>query len=118
MDGHDLVLLDHEPWSLFCLEPTVEAGVAGYFRAHRPRVDEARAPAIGADDRMMDSAQLYGGLVVLRNGLVARRFVGEWLHWAASRARDRRVRPRRQHPRFRGHRHDQSILSLLARSTA
>ena len=42
-------------------------------------------------------------------------FVGEWLHWATSGLETDEYDPRRQHPRFRGHRHDQSILSLLAK---
>ena len=115
---YDLVLLDHEPWSLFCLGQNVEAGVAGFHfpcLTDRAWTKRELADAIGADDRMMDSAQLYGGLVVLRNGPFARRFVGEWLHWATSGLETDEYDPRRQHPRFRGHRHDQSILSLLAK---
>ena len=114
---YDLVLLDHEPWSL-CLGQNVEAGVAGFHfpcLTDRAWTKRELADAIGADDRMMDSAQLYGGLVVLRNGPFARRFVGEWLHWATSGLETDEYDPRRQHPRFRGHRHDQSILSLLAK---
>ena len=65
---------------------------------------------------MLDTVQLYAGLVVLRKTPFALRFLREWLAWATEGALITDAwQPARQHAGFQQHRHDQSILSLLAK---
>ena len=60
----------------------------------------------------LDTAQIYGGLVVLRKTPFALRFVREWLQWATDPREliTDALDPARQHGGFHAHRHDQSIL--------
>lgn len=67
--------------------------------------------------RYYDAPQLIAGFLVFRNGTTARQFVGEWLR----AMEDERVLTDMPNtlgednlPEFRDHRHDQSVLSILA----
>ena len=67
-------------------------------------------------EAMLSTVQVYGGLVIARKTAESLAFVREWLRWTlegtwATDAHD----PSRQHREFIAHRHDQSILSLLAK---
>jgi hypothetical protein len=72
---------------------------------------------MNASDLMLDSAQLYGGLVVLRKTPFVLRFVREWLAWVTAEGGlvTDTLDVSRQHRGFVEHRHDQSVLSLLAK---
>ena len=57
---------------------------------------------------MLDTVQLYAGLVVLRKTPFALRFVREWLAWATEGELITDAwQPARQHAGFQQHRHDQ-----------
>mmetsp|Transcript_25139 Transcript_25139/g.72334 ORF Transcript_25139/g.72334 Transcript_25139/m.72334 type:complete len:370 (+) Transcript_25139:635-1744(+) len=149
-DGDVLVHLDYDltitddASALFCLGQNAERGVA---LIHFPCWTDRQwskaelVRALNATDAMLDTAQVYGGVVVLRKTPFAVQFLREWLQVATDPDRDlsedvpcRRHDPpgceqraRRppgcecaewatpQDPAFREHRHDQSIVSLLAK---
>lgn len=103
--------------ALFCLGQNSLHGVAAF---HFPCLTERAwtkrelADEFNATDAMLDTVQVYGGLLVLRKTRFAIRFVDEWLAWArrGSLIMDTHRR-KRQYDGFQAHRHDQSILSLL-----
>ncbi|KAL1511225.1 hypothetical protein AB1Y20_006037 [Prymnesium parvum] len=118
----DLRLFNRPLNMLFCIGQNVRKGVAGF---HFPCFVERKwtkrelAEAMGADHAMMETVQLYAGLLVLRKNKFALSFVEEWLWWMTARNgsySSDQYNPARQSKGFREHRHDQSILSLLAKS--
>ena len=122
--------------ALFCLGANAVQGVAPFhFPCFTDRAWTKReaAIALNATDAMLDSAQLFAGLLVLRRTPTALAFVEEWLGWSlhspsGDHAGDHAggggggvalisdaLDASRQHASFRAHRHDQSLLSLLAK---
>ena len=73
--------------------------------------------ALNATDEELDTAQLYAGVLALRNGPPAQAFVREWLQWVTAEqlVTDTLEGGVKQDVAFQAHRHDQSILSLLAK---
>ena len=110
--------MDRDPSALFCLGQNAQRGIATF---HLPCLTERAwtkrelADALNATDAMMDSVQIYGGLVVVRKTAFALRFVREWLRWSNSDLVTDAARSAIQHRTFVQHRHDQSILSLLSK---
>mmetsp|Transcript_8516 Transcript_8516/g.28329 ORF Transcript_8516/g.28329 Transcript_8516/m.28329 type:complete len:226 (+) Transcript_8516:89-766(+) len=147
-DGDVLVHLDYDltitddASALFCLGQNAERGVA---LIHFPCWTDRQwskaelVRALNATDAMLDTAQVYGGVVVLRKTPFAVQFLREWLQVATDPDRDlsedvpcRRHDPpgceqraRRppgcecaewatpQDPAFREHRHDQFPTYLV-----
>lgn len=115
---YDLILA-HDLTALFCLGQNSESGVALFhFPCHVERywTKAELAVAMGATEAMLSTTQIYGGLVILRKTPESLSFVREWLKWTLEGewVTDT-LDPSRQDPNFREHRHDQSILSLLAK---
>lgn len=104
---------------LFCLGANAIEGVAPFHFpcfTDRAWTKHEVATALNATDAMLDSAQLFAGLLVLRRTPTALAFVEEWLSWSLhSSLISDALDASRQHPAFRAHRHDQSLLSLLAK---
>jgi hypothetical protein len=105
---------------LFCLGQNSAHGVAAFHfpcLTDRAWTKHEAAAALNASEDMLDSAQVYAGLLVLRKTPAALRFVREWLAWSLSRADviADDYQKRNQHPGFVKHRHDQSLLSLLVK---
>ena len=117
----DLRIFNRPLDMLFCLGQNTRRGVAGFhFPCFSERVWTKRelADAMGADQDAMETVQLYAGLLVLRKTRFAEAFVSEWLSWMVKqngRFADDQHNPAIQHPGFAEHRHDQSVLSLLAK---
>ena len=115
---YDLIVA-HDLTALFCLAQNAASGIALFhFPCHVERfwTKVELAEAMGATDAMLDTVQIYGGLVIIRKTAETIAFVREWLRWTlegewTTDALD----PKRQHRHFKAHRHDQSILSLLAK---
>ena len=95
--------------ALFCLGQNALHGVAAF---HFPCLTERAwtkrelADAFNATDAMLDTVQVYGGLLVLRKTRFAVRFVDEWLAWVrrGNLVTDT-FRKRRQYDGFQAHRH-------------
>ena len=115
---YDLAI-GHNLTALYCLGQNAPKGVAVFHFpcwTDRGWTKRELADAMNATDQMLDTAQIYGGLVVLRKTPFALRFVREWLQWATSGELITDTLDRtRQHDGFHAHRHDQSILSLLSK---
>ena len=124
-DGEVLVHLDYDLAigrnlsALFCLGQNAPRGVAAFHFpcwTDRGWTKRELADAFNATDRMLDTAQLYAGLLVLRKTPFALRFLQQWLHWSTTAEHITDAwDPARQYAGFQQHRHDQSILSLLAK---
>ena len=104
---YDLILA-HDLSALFCLGQNAEQGVALFhFPCHVERYWTKRelADAMGATAAMLDSVQVYGGLMALRRTPATLDFVREWLRWTleGSWVTDAHA-PARQHPHFIQHR--------------
>ena len=94
-DGDVLVHLDYDltitddASALFCLGQNAERGVA---LIHFPCWTDRQwskaelVRALNATDAMLDTAQVYGGVVVLRKTPFAVQFLREWLQVGYSRA--------------------------------
>jgi hypothetical protein len=121
---HDYdLLLGHDPKALFCLAQNSANGVAAFHfpcLAERFWTKRELATAMLADnsdaDAMLDSAQIYGGLLAFRRTPFSLGFVREWLAWTTrGNFSTDGFDAQRQDAGFVEHRHDQSILSLLAK---
>lgn len=104
----DLLLMRHKP------EPN------NYDYREREWCKADTYVVLGVADRndFKDSVQVWAGFVALRRGVRAISLVAEWLaHCQDPRAVDDSpgVLERREDPELREHRHDQSVLSLLAK---
>lgn len=112
------IVLAHNPSALFCLGQQAPQGVATFHfpcLTDRGWTKRETALALGATDAMLDTATLYAGIVAVRRTPDAEAFLEEWLKWAleGELATDTLSIP--QDPAFREHRHDQTILSLVAK---
>ena len=106
--------------ALFCLGQNARKGVALFHFpcwTDREWSKAELAAELNATDEMLDTAQIYAGVVVLRKTPSAVAFLREWLRVATtgSLSEDAPQWLGGQHPRFVEHRHDQSILSLLSK---
>uniref|UniRef100_A0A7S4B5A7 Nucleotide-diphospho-sugar transferase domain-containing protein n=1 Tax=Chrysotila carterae TaxID=13221 RepID=A0A7S4B5A7_CHRCT len=124
-EGEVLVHLDYDlvPTTdlraLFCIGQKVRKGVGAFHMpCHTDRAWTKRelAHEMRATDEMLDTVQIYAGLLVLRKNAFTLSFVREWLEWTTTGewATDAYARAA-QHAGFVEHRHDQSILSLLTK---
>ena len=115
---YDLAI-GHNLSALYCLGQNAPRGVVTFHFpcwTDRGWTKRELADALNATDQMLDTVQLYAGLVVLRKTPFALRFLREWLAWATEGELITDAWQRaRQHAGFQQHRHDQSILSLLAK---
>ena len=73
------------------------------------------AAAFHASDSMLDTAQLYAGLVILRRTEFTERFLSDWLELTTRGELATDSLGSAQDAHFIAHRHDQSLLSLLAK---
>lgn len=124
--GDVLVHVDYDlqfnrrPACLWCIGQNAPRGVAGFHMpclTDRAWTKRETVAAMNADDAMLDTSQLYAGLLALRRTPFAERFLERWLELVVQGelATDRLSPYVDQHPRFIAHRHDQSILSLLTK---
>ncbi|KAL1518773.1 hypothetical protein AB1Y20_003057 [Prymnesium parvum] len=116
---YDLIL-SKDPAALWCIGQNVPRGVAGFHMpclTDRAWTKRETALALNASDAALDTTQLYAGLLVLRRTPFAERFLEEWLRAVlrAELATDHLAAGVVQDRRFVSHRHDQSVLSILAK---
>ena len=117
---YDLRLEVKHPKALWCIGQNERKGVATF---HFPCLTDRAwtkvevGLALGATPEMLDTATLYAGLVVVRRTPQAEAFLQEWLDLVlqGDLATDALASGVRQDPSFVEHRHDQSVLSLLAK---
>ena len=116
---YDLQLSKH-PSGLWCLGQNEPRGIVTF---HFPCLTDRAwtkaevATALGASPAMLDTSTLYAGLLVLRRTPAAEAFLQEWLGLTlrGELATDALAPGVVQDPTFVEHRHDQSLLSLLAK---
>ena len=126
-DGEVLAYMDYDLGigrnlsALFCLGENAAQGVALFhFPCWTDRAWTKRTVtvALNATDSMLDTVQIYGGMVVIRKTVAAMAFVREWLRWVLGESWATDVLEEElahQDAAFEEHRHDQSILSLLSK---
>lgn len=116
---YDLVLAK-QPGALWCIGQNAPSGVAAF---HMPCLTDRAwtkrevVAALGASDAMLDTTQIYAGLLILRRTPFTERFLEEWLELTLrdDLATDTLAPGVVQDTRFVAHRHDQSLLSLLTK---
>ena len=114
---YDLIM-DVRPNALFCLGQNAPNGIALF---HMPCLTERAwtkkecSDALNATEEMLDSVQIYAGMVIVRKSASSMRFVEEWLRHTASDLVTENMQMAIQHSTFVQHRHDQSILSILSK---
>ena len=116
---YDLVLAN-DLRALFCLGQNAARGVAAFHfpcLTDRGWTKAEAAQSLNASDQMLDTSQIYAGLLVLRKTASTLRFVKEWLGWSLTSRPINIISDdhdaAKQHRGFMKHRHDQSLLSLL-----
>ena len=125
-EGEVLVHVDYDlqfsrqPDALWCIGQNSETGIAAFHMpclTDRAWCKQEVAASMHATDAMLDTTQLYAGLLAMRRTSFAEQFLEQWLQLVLQDglATDALSPHVRQHPRFIAHRHDQSILSLLAK---
>ncbi|MAM63682.1 hypothetical protein [Maritimibacter sp. UBA3975] len=97
-------------------------GVLGFeqvfIESHWTKMDLALRLGIGAGHSHMKTGQLMGGKYLMRNSRKTRAFLREMIAIASEQNYhfiDDTPSVAANHPKFREHRHDQSIFSLLAK---
>lgn len=108
--------------NLFCLGQNVARGVAAFHfpcLTDRAWTKAEAAQSLNASARVLDTAQIYAGLLVLRKTAGSMRFVKEWLRLSLQDGPPNLISDdhdtRRQDRGFMHHRHDQSLLSILVK---
>jgi len=114
------IVISKTPAALWCLGQNSPQGVATFHfpcLTDRAWTKRETTLALGATDAMLDSATLYAGIVVLRRTAETEAFLQEWLDWTlkGELATDHLDPAVQQEPVFVEHRHDQAILSLVAK---
>ena len=110
--------MDVRPNALFCLGQNAPNGIALF---HMPCLTERAwtkkecSDALNATEEMLDSVQIYAGMVIVRKSASSMRFVEEWLRHTASDLVTENMQMAIQHSTVVQHRHDQSILSILSK---
>ena len=62
----------------------------------------------------LNSQQIQGGIIIVRNTKYSRQFINKWLELSQNEQLITDIPSENEYPDFINHRHDQSIISLLA----